>query len=58
MKKLLFLCIFAMPLVGCTASIGTVPPTTTTTYTAVTPASSTTTYSTPVSKTTVTKTAY
>lgn len=56
MKKLIILGIFFLPLIGCSASIGT-PPTTSTTYT-TTPAVSTTTYSSPTTETTVTRTHY
>ena len=44
MKNLLILLVISLPLIGCTASIGTPPPNTTTTYT--TPVESTTTYTT------------
>lgn len=57
MKKLLVLTMMMLTLAGCSASIGTQPTTTSTTYT--TPAVSSTTYTTPaVSETTVTKTTY
>jgi hypothetical protein len=57
MKNLLILTMIILPLAGCTASIGTPPVATSTTYT--TPAVSSSTTVTPVStKTTVTKTTY
>jgi len=57
MKKLVALMFVILPLSGCSASIGTPPATTSTTYT--TPAVSSTTYHHPVSSsTTVTKTTY
>jgi hypothetical protein len=57
MKNSLILTILVLALAGCSASIGTPPNTTSTTYT--TPAVTSTTYSHPVaSQTTVTKTSY
>ncbi|RDI39058.1 hypothetical protein [Aquicella lusitana] len=61
MKKLFIFGMMISPfiLIGCSASIGTPPSSTTTTYTTPAPAVSTTTYTTtPVTRTTVTKTNY